>query len=81
MIISDKNDYYFSKPDTHISLFKEVKIYVGTFEQDGKVTMLWRTLLFEISVVCQHKKIIKYIKRKDPAPRHFLRRILNYIKQ
>lgn len=26
------------------------------------------------------KQFIKYIKRKDGAPRHFLKRILNYIK-
>ena len=68
-------------PESLVSVRHSPVILSATFTHDNNSGELWSLHLNQIGYIRPAKKFIKFVKRKDGAPRHFLKRILNYIKQ
>lgn len=69
------------EPQFTVNIVPSKRMYTVSVVRGDNQLWSWRMLVDEIGYTKPAKKFIKFVKRKDNAPRLFLRRILNYIKQ
>lgn len=79
MIISDTETIY--GPEYSVNVISSKRMYTVSITNGSHEVGSWKVLVDEIGYIKPPKRFIKFVKRKDDAPRYFLRRILNYIKQ